>query len=114
MIDVMLMGDDDRHAWEGESIADKFIGGDAVGELIMASAFSRQESRGLHYNADFPELAEHGASTIITDSFRRRHGVSSLTLGTPAPGVSNLVPAPAGEILFLVKSRMHLWIAACC
>ncbi|KAK9846964.1 hypothetical protein WJX84_007128 [Apatococcus fuscideae] len=69
-----------------------------VGELIMASAFSRQESRGLHYNADFPQLAEHGASTVITDSFRRRHGVPSLIQGTPAPGISNLVPAPAGTV----------------
>ena len=70
----------------------------AVGELIMASAFSRQESRGLHYNADFPQLAEHGASTIITDSFRRRHGVPSLIQGIPASGISNVVPAPAGVV----------------
>ena len=65
----------------------------------MASAYQRKESRGLHYNADFPELAEELSSTVISDSFRRRYAGISLKQGQPAPGASPLVPAASGNIL---------------
>ena len=65
----------------------------------MASAYQRKESRGLHYNADYPQLAEQGASTVIIESFRRRHRLSFLPPGAPVQGTSNLVPAPAGNNL---------------
>ena len=36
-----------------------------VSELIIRSAQQRQESRGLHYNLDYPELLGHAVDTIL-------------------------------------------------
>jgi L-aspartate oxidase len=39
----------------------------AVAELIVRSAQRRKESRGLHYNEDWPEAAAHARHTVIQD-----------------------------------------------
>jgi len=36
-----------------------------VASLIVISALSRKESRGLHYNSDYPELAEKAVDTVL-------------------------------------------------
>lgn len=38
----------------------------AVADLIIQSAMARQESRGLHYNLDYPQTNETGVNTILT------------------------------------------------
>ena len=37
-----------------------------VSELIIDSAIKRKESRGLHYNIDYPEKLKKASSTIIS------------------------------------------------
>lgn len=37
-----------------------------VSELIIESALLRKESRGLHYNLNFPQLSEHTEDTVLT------------------------------------------------
>ena len=37
-----------------------------VAELIVRCAMQRQESRGLHYNQDYPELTENATPSILT------------------------------------------------
>jgi len=39
----------------------------AVAELIVRSAQRRKESRGLHYNEDWPETSAHARHTVIQD-----------------------------------------------
>jgi len=39
----------------------------AVAELIIRSAQRRKESRGLHYNQDWPEKSECAEHTVIQD-----------------------------------------------
>jgi L-aspartate oxidase len=36
-----------------------------VADLIVRSALSRHESRGLHYTFDYPELAEEAVDTVL-------------------------------------------------
>jgi L-aspartate oxidase len=40
-----------------------------VAELIVRCALMRQESRGLHFNLDHPELKENGGDTILFPGF---------------------------------------------
>lgn len=51
-----------------------------VGELIMASALQRKESRGLHYCADFPFIAQNQCHpTVIKSSIKRSGDLSKLS-----------------------------------
>jgi len=43
-----------------------------VAELIVRSALSRQESRGLHYNLDYPSLLGRAEDTILFPGFSDR------------------------------------------
>lgn len=45
-----------------------------VADLIVQSAYRRRESRGLHYNIDFPEIDEHQtqATVLIPDNYKPR------------------------------------------
>ena len=36
-----------------------------VADLIVRSALSRQESRGLHYTLDYPKLAPEAVDTVL-------------------------------------------------
>jgi L-aspartate oxidase len=36
-----------------------------VAELIIKSALTRKESRGLHYNSDYPQKNKHTRDTIL-------------------------------------------------
>ena len=52
----------------------------AVAELIIRSAQSRQESRGLHYTLDFPQLGEKRKATVIHDDPNKmRHLLNDTT-----------------------------------
>ena len=69
-----------------------------VGEVIMASALQRKESRGLHYCTDFPFVAQDQCHpTVIKSSMRQRNlskmKVAPLTLRMqPRPGFVAQVP----------------------
>ncbi|MDA1207835.1 MAG: FAD-binding protein, partial [Proteobacteria bacterium] len=39
-----------------------------VAELIVRSALNRKESRGLHYNVDYPDLIDDPSTTLLTPS----------------------------------------------
>ena len=41
-----------------------------VAELIVRCAMQREESRGLHYNLDYPDRAEHSSPSILVPSKR--------------------------------------------
>jgi L-aspartate oxidase len=40
-----------------------------VAELIIESALRRKESRGLHYNLDYPNLLPEATDTVISKSY---------------------------------------------
>ena len=44
-----------------------------VASLIVESALSRKESRGLHYNADYPATFPKGMPTVLTPERKRRN-----------------------------------------
>ena len=37
----------------------------AIAEIIIISALTRKESRGLHYNIDYPKTSDKAEDTII-------------------------------------------------
>ncbi len=39
-----------------------------VSRLIVRSAMARQESRGLHYTLDYPDMLEEAVDTVLTPS----------------------------------------------
>ncbi|MBK5205938.1 MAG: L-aspartate oxidase, partial [Polaromonas sp.] len=44
-----------------------------VADLIVRSAHSRHESRGLHFSRDYPELAERAVPTVLVPPGQRQH-----------------------------------------
>ncbi len=64
-----------------------------VADLIVRSAHSRHESRGLHFSRDYPELAEHAVPTVLVPTLGRgsTHSMSEINapmLGATITGVS--------------------------
>jgi L-aspartate oxidase len=50
-----------------------------VAELIVRCAIERKESRGLHYNIDYPELLENSGPTVLKPKKRRVMEAGSLS-----------------------------------
>ena len=75
-----------------------------VGELIMASALQRKESRGLHYCADFPFVAQDQCHpTVIKSSIKRRGDLNKLKMPAskmlvqPRPGFGSKMSGAAKD-----------------
>ena len=53
-----------------------------VAELIIRSALARHESRGLHYNLDYPNTADQGQVTVLTPEPKKKAKHQQLALVT--------------------------------
>ncbi len=53
-----------------------------VAELIIRSALSRHESRGLHYTLDYPDTADQGQVTVLTPEPKKKAKNQQLALVT--------------------------------
>ena len=48
-------------------------------ELMVQCALARKESRGLHYNVDYPDMADEANNTILTATPNTQYPASQTT-----------------------------------